>query len=78
MLMMAVETLIVQERRSEAALSQVDELIAKTTETDLPSDEKAPLLGALRALRDESIGKAGRRLAATLGFSTWESRPGWS
>jgi len=68
MLMMALETLIEQESRSEAAVAHLERLIADTRAGDLPPGEVASLAGSLEELaKRESVGSAGRRLARTLG-----------
>ena len=63
MLMMAMETLIEQEPRSDAAVAHVDRLIEQTRESGLPSPEITSLRSSLEYLRRESISAAGRRLA---------------
>jgi hypothetical protein len=68
MLMMALETLIQQEPRSAAATAHVSRLVAITTDADdIPQNEREALIGSLRALQQESVGQAGRRLAESLG-----------
>ena len=68
MLMMAVETLIDPQPRSEQAVALVDAWIAEVkARDDLPAEERRSLAGALRWLRQDSIRQAGRRLAAPLG-----------
>ncbi len=62
MLMMAMETLIDQEPRSEAAVAHVDRMIEATRASGLSSPEIASLGSSLKYLRDDSIGAAGRRL----------------
>jgi hypothetical protein len=59
MLMMAVETLLKLQPRPESSLA------------DLPKSEKSSLLDSLKWLRYQSIGQAGRALAATLGDRTY-------
>ena len=77
MLMMALETLIEQEPRAAEAITHVERLIAETSASDLPHAEADSIVGALKALRKESIGQAGRRLAASLGNRTYmEETPG--
>ena len=68
MLMMALETLIEQEPRSEAAVAHLRALIEQTRASELPAHEVASLTGSLEELaKRESVGRAGRRLAGTLG-----------
>lgn len=67
MLMMAVETLIEQESRSNRARDLVDEFIRTVERSGLETSEQTSLVGSLKALQRESIGQAGRRLAASLG-----------
>jgi hypothetical protein len=74
MLMMAVETLIEQEPRSETARALVDRLIAETRAAALPSSENESIVGVLDWLHRESIGQAGRRLAARLGDRRYVDR----
>jgi hypothetical protein len=66
LLMMAVETLLVQQPRVGAAKQHVEQLIQLTRQADLPSEEKKSLVSSLEWLLLESIGSAGRRLANTL------------
>jgi hypothetical protein len=75
MLMMALETLIEQQPRSEIAVAHLKALIEQTRASDLPAHEVASLSSSLEELaRRESVGRAGRRLADTLGDT--EYRPG--
>jgi hypothetical protein len=68
MLMMALETLIEQEPRSDAVAEHVARLVEATRAADdIPEHERASLVGSLLGLRKESVGQAGRRLAASLG-----------
>lgn len=67
MLMMATETLIEQRRRSPAVAAVVGELIATTRRSSLPREETDSIVGSLNWLYTESIGRAGRRLAQSLG-----------
>jgi hypothetical protein len=67
MLMMAVETLITLERRSDAARRHVDTLVTATRASGLEEAEAESMIGALVWLGTESISQAGRRLAASLG-----------
>lgn len=66
MLMMAVETLLSPENRPPKVAAHVRSLIEQTEAADLPADEKVSLLGSMQWLRQESIGRAGRRLASSL------------
>jgi hypothetical protein len=67
MLMMALETLIDQKDRSEKVKLFVDDLKKQTLASELPSNEKDSLSKSLESLVRESVGRAGRRLARTLG-----------
>lgn len=67
MLMMAIETLIEQEPRSDPAVAHVDRWIQEVRESELSRDEITSLVSSLEFLRLESIGRAGRRLAQRLG-----------
>ncbi len=67
MLMMAIETLIEQEFRSDAAVSHVNQLIHETQTAGLSTDETRSLVSSLEFLRQESIGGAGRQLVRGLG-----------
>ena len=67
MLMMATETLLELKPRSEAAVHHVNEMIAATKSSSLDPVERDSIVSTLQWLRSESIGQAGRRLAATLG-----------
>lgn len=67
MLMMAVETLIDPAPRDLAVRSHVEDLIETTRSASLPKSEIQSVVGTLDWLRQESIGQAGRKLAATLG-----------
>jgi hypothetical protein len=71
MLVMAVETLLKLQPRPESSLAHVEHLIGLTQAADLPKSEKSSLLDSLKWLRDQSIGQAGRALAATLGDRTY-------
>jgi hypothetical protein len=66
-LMMAVETLLDRQSRSDAAIGHVDKLIAFTQQSDLPPGEIESLLSGLKDFRKESISSAGRRAAKALG-----------
>jgi hypothetical protein len=68
MLMMAVETLIPQTHRSAEALGHVEYLIQETDEaSELTDADRSSLVDSLEWLSYESIRKAGRTLAETLG-----------
>jgi len=76
MLMMALETLIEQEPRGQEAAAHVAQLVKATENAeDLSAEERESLLGALRMLRQESVGAAGGRLAASLGERTYMEEP---
>lgn len=66
-LMMAVETLLEPQPRSERPRAHVDELIRLTRASELEQPDIDSLVGSLRSLRDESIAAAGKRLASSLG-----------
>jgi hypothetical protein len=67
-LMMALETLIEQSPRSEAAVGHLTELIDQTRASGMPAAEVASLVRSLEELAArESVGSAGRRLAGKLG-----------
>ncbi|TGJ96932.1 hypothetical protein DLJ96_02485 [Actinotalea fermentans ATCC 43279 = JCM 9966 = DSM 3133] len=66
MLSMALETLIEQAPRSTAECGQIDAMIRSLQESDLEQGAIASLVGSLRSLKRESVGQAGRRLAAGL------------
>lgn len=66
-LMMAVETLIDQQERSQPVLSHLDELKERTrTASFLPESDRNSLMGALDSLRNHSVRQAGKKLASTL------------
>ena len=71
LLMMALETIIDPQPRYLAVVSHVDQMIAITEAADLPPSERASIAGSLSWLRSESIGQAGRRIAAQLGDRTY-------
>ena len=75
MLMMAVETLIPQTHRSADALGHVEYLIQETDEaSELTDADRTSLIDSLEWLRYESIGKAGRTLAMTLGERSYMNK----
>ena len=65
-LMMAVETLLDPPRRPRLVVEHIDALIQQTRDADLPADEIDSLVGGLGNLYEESIGRAGRKLARRL------------
>ena len=65
--MMAIETLISTNPRSEHVKVLIDHLITDTSNSDLPQNEKDSIKGSLSWLNNESIGQAGSRLAECLG-----------
>jgi hypothetical protein len=71
MSMMAIETLIEREVRSAGAGSLVDQLMDRVRQAGLPDNEAASLLGAMKDLKQESIGQAGKRLVSVLGERTY-------
>jgi hypothetical protein len=66
LLMVALETFIDRQPRSEEAQELVAWFLEQVDETDVSVPEKESLRGSLRWMMDESIGQAGRRLASTL------------
>lgn len=67
MLMMAVETLIKLAPRDMAVREHVEGMIEATRTSDLDRHEIVSIIGSLEWLLNESIGQAGRKLAARLG-----------
>lgn len=67
LLMMALETIIKQDKRDQIAQKHVDDLVQLTMSAPLDDDTKNSMRGALERLRRESIMQAGRRLAASVG-----------
>lgn len=67
LLMMALETLIDLQPRTDAVRAHVDQLVADTRASGLPSREVDSIVGSLNWLRNESISQAGRRLASRVG-----------
>jgi hypothetical protein len=67
MLMMAAETLIEPQPRSEAVAAHVCELISATETSPLRREEIESIVGSLKWLYSESISQAGRRLAQSFG-----------
>jgi hypothetical protein len=74
-LMMAMEALINRGERSEETRALVDEFIAATKHAGLTEGESQSLRSGLADLKRESIGQAGRRLAATLAPRTYGHEP---
>ena len=72
LLMMALESLILQEDRPAVVQAHVHALMQQTQNTDLPEDVRSSLLGSLKALRQESIGQAGRRTVSALGARRYD------
>ncbi|HEV2069439.1 MAG TPA: hypothetical protein VGR26_06565 [Acidimicrobiales bacterium] len=66
MLMMALETLIEEQPRSDAAVDHVNQLLALTRAAELPAVEISSLVGSLERLRSESISQAGQRVVGGL------------
>lgn len=66
MLSMALETLIEQAQRTPAERAQIDAMIRCLKESDLEQDAINSLVGSVQALKRESVGQAGRRLATRL------------
>ncbi|WP_394770808.1 hypothetical protein [Lacisediminihabitans sp.] len=67
MLMFAVEAMIEVKQRSNAQIAVLDELSKHLIGlTDVDPSDRSEVVGALARLRNESIGAAGRRLAASL------------
>jgi hypothetical protein len=75
MLMMALETLIEPQLRSEATREHVDHLIEETRGSRLPENEVDSITASLRWLRTESIGQAGRKLALRVGNRSYMDEP---
>ncbi len=67
MLMMALETLIDQQPRSDEVRDLVDRLTEQVRQSELAPSDSASLIGSLQSLKNESVGQAGRRTAETLG-----------
>jgi hypothetical protein len=75
LLTMAIEALIEPAQKSSEAMQQVDGFIEQTKESAVQRSEKDSLIGSLKWLRDESITKAGQRLAREkLGDKCYEGR----
>lgn len=67
MLMMALETLIDQQQRSPEAIALVSELQEMVRKSDISDADRNSIVMSLGDLSRESVGRAGRRLAKTLG-----------
>jgi hypothetical protein len=75
MLMIALETIIVQHERSAAAQVVLDEIVAHVRQAELDEGERRSIIGTLREMKlRESINQAGRRLAQTLGERSYGDR----
>jgi hypothetical protein len=74
MLSMALETIIEQRDRPADVQHQVETLIRVVQESSLDPSSMSSLVGGLRALKQESVGQAGRRLAQRLGDRTYLGR----
>lgn len=75
LLMMALEALIDQHARAQDAVDFVDELISQARQSALDEATKQSLLGQLSRMGVQSIGEAGRELAATLGDRQYLEMP---
>jgi hypothetical protein len=75
LLMMAIETMLDLEPRSDEVGNHVDRLIAETEASGLPDNEIRSIAGSLSWLYDESISQAGRRLASRLGDREYMGEP---
>ena len=74
MLMAALETMIKPQPRSDESIDHVSKLMALTRQSGLPKDEVESLTGSLKWLCQESIGQAGRKIAATLETKMYMSK----
>jgi hypothetical protein len=75
LLMVAVETLLVQDIRPKEVQEHIKELIHLTdTSSVISRNEKNSLIGSLQSLNKESIGQAGRKLAMCLGNRTYSGQ----
>ena len=75
MLMMAVETLIDPQPRSDDVRRHVEGLIQATEQSGLDSDEIRSMIGSLRWLLRDSISRAGRGLARSLADRRYMDQP---
>jgi len=74
LLMMAVETLITQERRSKPVEEHVARLMECTRDSMLSQGDIDALMGPLGRAKRESITQAGRRLAASLAGLSYDEK----
>jgi len=75
LLVMAIEALIDPSPRSAESQAHVDWLTSATKTAVIPKEERESMLGAIRWLRKESIGQAGRRLVeARLGTRQYDGQ----
>jgi hypothetical protein len=74
MLSMALETIIEPRDKPAGVQQQVENLIKLVQESSLDPLSATSLVGGLRALKQESVGQAGRRLAQRLGDRTYLGR----
>lgn len=65
-LFMTIEALIEPRPRSEAVTRHIDLLLEKTETANISEEEKKSLLGGISWLKNQSIGRTGRQLAAEL------------
>lgn len=65
-LVMAIEALLQPADREKPAQDHVARLIDLTANSGLPENERTSMIGSLKWLYQESIGKTGKRLAETL------------
>jgi hypothetical protein len=75
MLMMAVETLIEPKPRTDEVRRHVQGVIEATEQSGLDADEIRSIIGSLRWLLQESIRRAGQRLARSLGNRRYMDQP---
>lgn len=75
MLMMAVETLLDPADRPEKVRAHVQSLIDQTKAAGLPKQEKESILGSMQWLFQDSVSRAGQKLAATLEGRTYMDLP---
>jgi hypothetical protein len=75
LLTMAIEALIEPVQKSQDCVQKIDGFIKQIEESSLEPGEKNSLIGSLRWLRDESITRAGKRLAREkLGDKSYEGK----
>lgn len=76
MLMMAVEALMEQAPRSQAARVKLDAIVSEVQKSDdLDLEERKALVDALQLQKRESLSQAGRRLAASLNGRMYADKP---